>query len=311
VSPVLIKPRPLRSGDRIAIVAPASPCARDEFDAGVAELRRLGFEPVYEPSVFDREGYVAGSAEGRAAAIGAALADDTVRAIVCVRGGYGSVQVLPWLDPADVRRARKPFVGYSDLTSLLTFVTGRCGVVAFHGPTVAGRLERGPSAYDEATLAGALMNARPLGPLQAPGLETFRPGEASGLLAGGNLTQLAASMGTPYAFDPPTGAVLFLEDVNERPYRLDRLWTQLRLAGVIERASAIVFGEFPGCDEPGGDPLGRDTLARLVRAFPGPVLFGFPSGHTAGAAMTLPFGVRARVVTGSQPALVIEEAAVE
>jgi muramoyltetrapeptide carboxypeptidase len=307
---MLTKPRPLRSGDRVAIVAPASPCALDEFEAGVAEIRRLGFEPVWEPTVFDRDRYVAGAAETRAAAIRAALVDETVRAIVGVRGGYGSVQVLPWLDPADVRRARKPVVGYSDLTSLLTFVTGRCGVVAFHGPTVAGRLERGPAAYDEITLVRALTTVAPLGPLRAPGLEVFRSGEASGVLAGGNLTQLAASMGTPFAFDPPAGAVLFLEDVNERPYRLDRLWTQLRLAGIIGRASAIVFGEFPGCDEPGGDVRGTDTLARLVRAFPGPVLFGFPSGHTAGAAMTLPLGVRARVVTGAQPALVIEEAAV-
>jgi muramoyltetrapeptide carboxypeptidase len=307
---MLIKPRPLRPGDRVAVVAPASPSSREEFDAGVAELGRLGFEPVFEPSVFDRAGYVAGAAEARAAAIRAALVDDSVRAIVCVRGGYGSVQVLPRLDPEEIRRARKPLVGYSDLTSLLTFVTGRCGVVAFHGPTVAGRLERGPAAYDEATFLGALTRAEPLGQLQAPGLEVLQPGEAAGPLAGGNLTQLAASMGTPFAFDPPEGAVLFLEDVNERPYRLDRLWTQLRLAAVIERASAIVFGVFPGCDEPGGEVSGRETLARLARDFPGPVVFGFPAGHTPGAAMTLPLGVRARVVTSGQAALVIEEAAV-
>ncbi len=107
------------------------------------------------------------------------------------------------------------------------------------------------------------MNAEPLGPLRAPGLEAFRPGEASGPLVGGNLTQLAASLGTPFAFDPPAGAVLFLEDVNERPYRLDRLWTQLRLAGIIERAAAIVFGEFPGCDEP-GRRRGRQRHARAA-----------------------------------------------
>jgi muramoyltetrapeptide carboxypeptidase len=308
---MLMKPRALRSGDRIALVAPASPCARDEFDAGVAEIRRLGFEPVYEPSVFDRDGYLAGDAATRASAIRAALADDSVRAIVGVRGGYGSVTVLPLLDAADVRRARKAFVGYSDLTALLTFVTGACGVVAFHGPTVAGRFERGPAAYDEATLLGSLMRAEPLGPLRAPGIAVVRPGEAVGPLAGGNLTQLAASLGTPFAFDPPPGAVLFVEDVNERPYRIDRLWTQLRLAGVIDRASAVVFGEFPGCDEPGGDLRARDTLARLVAGFPGPVLFGFPAGHTPGPALTLPLGVLARVVTGADPALVIEEAAVE
>jgi muramoyltetrapeptide carboxypeptidase len=202
-------------------------------------------------------------------------------------------------------------VGYSDLTSLLTFVSGRCGLAAFHGPTVAGRLERGRAGYDESTFLRALTRAEPLGPLHAPRLEVVQPGEAAGPLFGGNLTQLAASMGTPFAFDPPAGAVLFLEDVNERPYRLDRLWTQLRLAGIIERAAAIVFGEFPGCDEPGLEVRGADTLAKLARGCAGPVLFGFPSGHTAGAAVTLPLGVRARVVTAGQPALVIEEAAVE
>jgi muramoyltetrapeptide carboxypeptidase len=307
---MMLTPRALRPGDRVAVVAPASPFAREEFDAGIAELQRLGFEPVYEPSVFDREAYVAGSAESRAGAIRRALADESVRAIVAARGGYGSVHVLPWLDPWEVRRARKAVVGYSDVTALLTFVCGRCGVVAFHGPTVAGRLDRGPDAYDEATFLAALTRAEPLGPLSAPGLDVLRPGEASGPLAGGNLTQLAASLGTPFAFDPPQGAVLFLEDVNERPYRLDRLWTQLRLAGIIDRAAAIVFGEFPGCDEPGGQVRAVDTIAGLTREFAGPVLFGFPAGHTAGAAVTLPLGVRARVVTRAHPALVIEEAAV-
>jgi muramoyltetrapeptide carboxypeptidase len=308
---MILKPRALRSGDRVAVVAPASPFVREEFEAGLAELRRLGFDPVFDPSVFDRDAYVAGAPETRAAAIRRALEDGSVGAIMAARGGYGSVQLLPWLDPAAVRRARKPLVGYSDLTSLLTFLSGRCGLVAFHGPTVAGRLGRGIDGYDEATFLGALTRPEPLGPLHAPGLEVVRAGEAAGPLFGGNLTQLAASMGTPFAFDPPAGAVLFLEDVNERPYRLDRLWTQLRLAGIFDRTAAIVLGEFPGCDEPGDELRGSDTLARLARDCAGPVLFGFPSGHTHGAALTLPLGVRARVVASGQPALVIEESAVE
>ena len=306
----MIKPRALRPGDRIAIVAPASPFQPRELDAGVAELRRLGFEPVYEPSVFERDTYVAGSADTRAAAIRRALADPSIGAIMAVRGGYGSVHVLPLLDPDETREARKPIIGYSDLTSLLTFVGCQCGLVAFHGPTVAGRLEHGDASYDAASLLGSVMRVEPLGELASPNIEVFRPGDAAGPLFGGNLTQLAASLGTPFAFDPPERCVLFVEDVNERPYRLDRLWTQLRLAGVVDRASAIVFGDFPGCDEPGEQVLGRDTLAALVRGFPGPVLFGFPSGHTLGAAITLPLGVRARVVASGQPALVIEEAAV-
>ncbi len=306
----MIKPRALRPGDRVAVVAPSSPFPAEAFEAGLAEIERLGFEPVFDRTVFDRRGYEAGSAETRARALSRALADESVGAVMGVRGGYGSVHVLPLLDPGEVRRARKPFVGYSDLTSLLTYITGPCGLVAFHGPTVTGRLERGEEGYDRATLVGLLTRAEPLGELALPGLEAWRAGEAAGPLAGGNLALLAASLGTPYAFDPPDGCVLFLEDVNERPYRLDRLWTQLLYAGIVRRASAILFGEFPGCDEPGEDLRARETLTALTREFPGPVLFGLPSGHTPGAAVTLPLGVRARVVAGSRPAVAIEEAAV-
>jgi muramoyltetrapeptide carboxypeptidase len=306
----MIAPRRLRSGDRVAVVAPASPCPPGALEAGVAEIERLGFQAVVDPSATVGGGYEAGPAEARAAAIARALADDSIRAVMASRGGYGSVLVLPRLDAAAVRLARKAFVGYSDITSLLTFVTGACGLVAFHGPTVAGGLDRGADGYDRSSLWGLLARAEPLGELAPPGVEVFHAGEAAGRLAGGNMALLAASLGTPFAFDPPPGCVLWLEDVNERPYRLDRLWTQLALAGIIARASAVVFGEFPGCDEPDGGPTARETLAALSREAAGPVLFGFPSGHTAGPALTLPLGVRARVVAGARPAVVIEEAAV-
>jgi muramoyltetrapeptide carboxypeptidase len=138
-----------------------------------------------------------------------------------------------------------------------------------------------------------------------------RPGEAAGLLVGGTLTQIAASLGTPFAFDPPRGSVLFLEEVGERPYRLDRMLTQLTLAGVLAGASAVVFGELPGCDEPGGSLSARSIIAELFREFPGPVLVGFPSGHTNGPTRTLPLGVRARVIAAPTPRLIVEEAAVE
>ena len=306
----MLKPRPLRRGDRVAVVAPASPFPREEFDAGLAELERLGFVPVFEPSIFDRRSYVAGEPEVRARALRAALADEGIAAVLAARGGYGSVQLLPLLDPAAVRASRKSIVGYSDLTSLLAFVSGACGLVSFHGPTVTGRLARGTEAYDEASFLRALGESAPLGELTGD-VEVLVPGEASGPVFGGNLTQLAASLGTPFAFDPPAGCILLLEDVNERPYRLDRLWTQLRLSGIVSRARAIVFGDFPGCDEPVGEVDAREVLARLVEGFPGPVLFGLPVGHTPRPALTVPLGVRARVVTAPRPALVIEEPAVE
>jgi muramoyltetrapeptide carboxypeptidase len=221
------------------------------------------------------------------------------------------VQVLPFLDRREARESRKAFVGYSDLTSLLTFLSTGCGLVCFHGPTVAGRLGDGEEGYDRPTFIRALTSAEPLGELAAPGLEAVRPGEVSGPLYGGTLTQLVASLGTPFAFDPPGGFVLFVDEVGERPYRIDRMWVQLALSGLLSRASAVVFGELPRCDEPGGDPTIRAVVSDLVRDFPGPVLFGFPSGHTAGPALTLPLGVRVRVVAGRRPAVVVEEAAVE
>jgi len=304
------KPRALSPGDRLAVVAPASPFTREEFDRGLDEIRRLGFEPVYDGSVFARQRYVAGPAELRAGAIHAAWRDQSIAGLVSARGGYGSAQVLPLLDCDEARRACKPFVGYSDLTSLLTFLTLGCDLVAFHGPMLAGRLGRGGEGYDLDSFVRALCRPEPMGELAPPGLESIRPGEARGPLLGGTLTQLLASLGTPFAFDPPTGYVLFLDEVGERPYRLDRMVTQLRQTGLLARASAVVIGELPKCDEPSGDPTARAVMAELLADFPGPVVIGFPSGHTVTPAMTLPFGVKARAIGGPRPRLVIEEAAV-
>ncbi len=129
----------------------------------------------------------------------------------------------------------------------------------------------------------------------------LKPGEARGVLIGGTLTQLTASLGTPYAFDPPAGCILFLDEVGERPYRIDRMLTQLRLSGLLARAAALVFGELPGCDEPGGIRPSRAVVADLIADFPGPVLFGLPSGHTAGPTLTLPFGVQRAIVDRRPP----------
>ena len=303
-------PRALSPGDRLAVVAPASPFNRDEFDRGVDELRRLGFEPVYDESVFARQRYVAGSPAIRAAAIHAAWRDPSIAGVIGVRGGYGSAQILPLLDRDEARRACKPFIGYSDLTSLLTFLTLGCGLIAFHGPMLARRLGRGAEGYDADSFISALCRREAMGELAPPGLESIRPGEAGGPLLGGTLTQLLASLGTPFAFEPPNEYVLFLDEVGERPYRLDRMVTQLRQAGLLARATAIVVGELPKCDEPSGDPTARDVIADLFADFPGPVVIGFPSGHTVSPAMTLPFGVACRVIAGVRPRLAIEEPAV-
>ncbi|MCX6539697.1 MAG: LD-carboxypeptidase [Acidobacteria bacterium] len=306
----MVKPPALKQGDRVAVLAPASPFSREEFEAGLAELTTIGFEAVYDDRVFERDGYVAGSAETRARAFIDAWTDPSVRAVLTARGGYGSAQILPFLSRNTLQATPKLLVGYSDITALLSFVTTRCGIVTVHGPTLTGRFARGGEGYDRSSFLRAVCEAEPLGELRSPALETMRTGEAEGMLVGGNLTQLAATLGTPFAFDPPDGCVLFLEDVNERPYRVDRLLTQLRQAGVLSRATALVFGEMPGCDEPDGSLSANDAIARCVRDFPGPVVVGLASGHTPHPAITLPLGVRARVLGGARPALVITEAAV-
>jgi muramoyltetrapeptide carboxypeptidase len=307
----MLKPKRLRVGDKVAIVAPASSFTREEFDEGVAELRRIGFEPVYEPSVFAKlGGYLSGDGRLRARAFADAWRDPSIGAIVAARGGYGSVHMLPYLDRGLLREAPKPFIGYSDVTSLLTYLSVGCEIVSFHGPMIAGKIGKGTSAYDLDTMLRSMTDPLPLGELAPSSLETFRPGEAGGPLFGGTLAQLVASLGTPFAFAPPKGYLLFLEDVGERPFRLDRMVTQLRLAGLLDSAAGIVLGEFVGCDEPSGGLSARTVLAELLKDFSGPVVFGFPSGHTTGPAMTLPFGVRARLMTTGTPRLVIEEAAV-
>jgi muramoyltetrapeptide carboxypeptidase len=305
------RPPALKAGDRLALVAPASPFDTGEFEAGVAEIRALGFDPVYDDRLFARRGYVAGEAAARAAAFEAAWSDPHVAGLIGVRGGYGSAQILPFLGRDRLMRAAKVFVGYSDLTALLTVLTCQCGLVSFHGPTVAGRLGRAESGYDRASFLRVLTEPAAAGEIGGVELESLVGGEAAGPLVGGTLTQLAASLGTPFAFVPPPGAILFLEDIAERPYRLDRLLTQLRLAGTLDRVGGILLGTFPRCDEPGGEPTVRAMFADNLRGLRGPVLFGFPSGHVDGPAVTLPFGVRTRIVAGPQSRVVIEEAAVE
>jgi muramoyltetrapeptide carboxypeptidase len=309
-SSIVRKPRALKHGDQIAIVAPASFFDREEFTRGVAEIERLGFVPVFDDSVFEKDsGYLAGSPEVRAAAFMKHWTDPDVSALLAVRGGYGSVHLLPLLDRSTIVAQPKLFIGYSDNTSLLSWLNCQCGITALHGPMIEGRLAGG-AGYDRHSFVELLSGGRQLR-LAPDGLRVLRDGEASGPLFGGTITQLVASLGTPFAFDPPDGCILFLEEVNERPYRIDRMLTQLWLSGLFGRVRAIVFGEMRGCDEPNGTVTALDAIARTTRGCDVPIIVGFPSGHTTGPTWTLPLGVNVRLSTRPQPALLIEDAPVE
>jgi muramoyltetrapeptide carboxypeptidase len=303
------KPRPLRAGDRVAVVAPASGCASQELEDGLAELRRLGFEPVHTAAVAARDLFSAGAATERAQDFMAAWTDPSVTALVALRGGYGSAQLLPLLDGAALQASPKLFIGYSDTTALHTWLTCQLHMPTLHGPMLEGRLSRGAQGYDAASLT-ALAGGRVGVELPCEHGVVVRAGDARGPLFGGTLTQVCASLGTDYAFAPPEGCVLFLEDVNERPYRVHRMLTQLAQAGLLQRARGVVFGEMRGCDEPGGGPTAVDAIRHALGGFSGPVFCGFPSGHTSGPVVTLPLGTAVRVATAPVPRIVVEESPV-
>jgi muramoyltetrapeptide carboxypeptidase len=264
---------------------------------------------VYDDAVFDRQALTAGRPRVRVMSLLRAFDEMDADAVIAVRGGYGSVELLPLLDVDRIRRSRTAFVGYSDVTSLHSFLGANVGLASVHGAMIDGRLAKGPDAYDPDSFLRSL-STEPLGDQSHPGLETLQPGIAVGPLTGGTLTNLLASFETPYAFNPPDGHVLFLDEVAERPYRIHRMLVQLRLSGRMARASAIVFGQMPKCDEPGGKVTVRDIVRDGVIGFRGPVLFGFPSGHTTTPLVSLPLGVQTRVIASpDSPRLVFEEAA--
>lgn len=310
----LIKPRPLRPGDTIGLLAPASPGNAEELEQSVRWLQSQGFAVRLGKSAAYTEGIYAGDDVVRVADLHAFFADPSIAGILCVRGGYGSMRLLPQLDYELISRHPKVFMGYSDITALHTALQQRCSLVTFHGPMAASDFGREPrSAFTCKHALQALSSTRPLGQLPAPtaGAAPFFlvPGEASGPLCGGNLSLIAATLGTPYELDT-AGRILCLEEVGEAPYRLDRLLTQLHLAGKLQAAAAIVMGVCSNCDSE-DDPPGQrtaDVLRERLGSLGKPVLCDVSFGHTPDK-LTLPLGVQATM--SPQAGLVLTEAALE
>lgn len=249
-------------------------------------LEAEGFAVRLGSAVLDRRSFLAGSDEARAADWRAMLLDPEVKAVFAARGGYGSGRLLSLVDPAWARTAPKAVVGHSDLTFLLNDLVQRSGLVAFHGPMVSWFEER-----PEAT-AGLLALLRGEDAPEIQCGEVWREGRAEGALVGGCLSIVAALLGTPYQIET-RGRILFLEDVNEPPYRVDRMLTQLAHAGVFDEVAAVAFGEMPNCFD-GEDACLADLAVAAVGDRRIPLVAGLPSGHGRGL-VTLPLGVRVRL----------------
>jgi muramoyltetrapeptide carboxypeptidase len=307
-----IKPPALRPGDTVGIVAPASNVKRAELEAGCEALRRAGYRPLYFDSILDKDLYFAGSVERRARELEEMFSREDVRAIVGARGGYGANYLLPLLDPEKIKAHPKIFVGYSDLTALLTYFSDAAGLVTFHGPMVAkdwaheGGVDM---ASWQAALAGA--TAWELNLDAGSGVSGLVEGTAEGVLYGGCLSMLVASLGTPYESET-AGTILFLEDLAEKPFRIDRMLMQLKLAGKLDGVRGMVFGEMRDCVQTANqDYTLEEVVLRMVGELGVPVAYGVRSGHVTAGNVTLPIGVGARLtVRGGQVTLGILESAV-
>jgi muramoyltetrapeptide carboxypeptidase len=294
-----LKPSALRPGDAVSVVSLASPVKEDLLQKGCDEVARLGYKPsIDRASVLAYDSFFAGSAPARLAALQGALAESSSRAIFCSRGGYGSNYLLDtWAAPP---AAPKILLGSSDITSLQAFLWQKYRWVTFYGPMVASNFCHGAGAahgYDAASLAQALTEKQKGWTLDLQG-ESLVPGTGEGTLLGGCLTLVEATLATPWELDTH-GAILIIEDRAMKPYQVDRALMHLNHAGKFRGVAGFILGEFPECEPPEGGETVRDVARRILSPLGVPIVWGAPIGHTPRAALTLPLGIRARVLAAS------------
>jgi len=307
-TPPRVKPPALQRGDTIGIVAPASNTKRDLLDAGCRALRALGYQPFYFDSIFDQALYFAGSVDRRLRELEEMFLRDEVKAILCARGGYGANYLLDKIDLEKVAAHPKIFMGYSDITTLLTRFTDAAGLVTFHGPMVTKDFSL-PDGIDLSSWESAVSGRSSWAIDEASTAEPLVPGSAEGILHGGCLSLLVASLGTPYEVHPD-GSILFLEDVAAKPYQIDRMLMQLKLGGKLDKVRGLIFGEMLDCvqTKDQGYRL-QDVILGIVGGLGVPVAYGLRSGHVSRRNVTLPIGVEASLEVGSEVTLRILEAA--
>jgi muramoyltetrapeptide carboxypeptidase len=297
------RPHALKPGDKVGIIAPAGAIDRDVLEAGCAWLERKGYEPIYLPSILDRELYFAGSERRRIDEFHEMFSRRDIQAIICARGGYGCNYLLPHIDLELIRANPKIFVGCSDITTLLTYLCDRAQMVVFHGPML--NVDIRPDGVDDAAWSASLSSGEGWErSFSSAEVETLVPGSAEGMLYGGCLSLLCASLGTPYEIETDD-TILFIEDLAEPAFRIDRMLMQLKLAEKFTGVRGIIFGEMLNCGRNADYPI-REVVKRVVSDFGVPVAYGLKSGHVSGGNIMLPLGVPARLTAGENVALSLD-----
>ncbi len=278
------KPPRLKRGGRIGVVAPAGCVDQRAIEEGVEAVRKEGFAVELAPNIYGRKGYLAGDEHARTNDLVDFFRRADIDAIFCARGGFGSIQLLPRLTD---QLKPKIFVGYSDITVLLNWFLQKVGMVTFHAPMLAMDIARGLSERAKQHFWGMLTGETKEWKVQLG--EIIRPGVAEAEMMGGCLSLLVTTLGTPYEIDT-TGKLLFIEDVDEKPYRIERMLTHLKMAGKLERLSGVVFGDFRGCEGDGARDV-RQVIGELFGEASYPVIMGMAAGHGQ-ENLALPFGVK-------------------
>jgi len=313
------KPARLNPGEIIGVIAPASaPADPKNIERGLSRLQELGFKPKPAPNLLKRWGFLAGSDRDRAGDLMKMFADRTVKAILCLRGGYGTARLLPLLDYDLIRSHPKILIGYSDITSLHCALLTKANLVSFHGQMLNSDLiKKRMPGFTLESLISTITKPTPPGAIcqgySEPTVQVLRPGIASGRLIGGNISILCATLGTPYQ---PSfkNSILFFEDLDEVPYRFDRMLTHLLNAGLLQQVAGVAIGINCRCEDPKAKKAKEyrqslsDVLKERLTPLKVPVVSGLPFGHVAHNA-TLPIGVRA-TLDGTNGDLIISEAAV-
>ncbi len=293
-----IKPPALCPGDTIGVVSPSSYKALEALQPGIEKIRRRGYQLVFGEHAFDRRGYLAGEDRDRAADLNAMFAREDVKAVLCTRGGYGASRILDYLDWDTIRAHPKPLIGYSDITTLHIAFLRYTDMVVYHAPMII-TLSRDVSEHAIQNMFDILENPEPLGTYDTRegDVQTLVPGIAEGELTGGCLCLVAATCGTPEQIDA-RGKILVIEDVDEAPYAVDRMLTQLKRSGVLDEAAGFVIGEITDWQKHVPDPAESLTIEQvwqdIIVPLGKPAIIGFPFGHVENP-LTLPLGVQARL----------------
>ena len=286
-----ILPPALRAGDTVGVIAPAGPITAEALAVGLASLERRGYRPIHLPTILERDLYLAGSVQRRVDELHGMFADPEIKGIVCFRGGYGCNYLLPHIDLRLIRRNAKFFCGCSDITTLLTYFCDKAGLVVFHGPML--QKDAQPDGVDEESWRAATLGepyVRDFG----PEVQVLVPGHAEGRLYGGCLSLLCASLGTPYEIKT-RDTILFIEDVAEPAFRIDRMLMHLKLAGKLDGVRGIVFGEMLDCARGAVGYTLQEVVLRVVGDLGVPVVYGLRSGHVTRRNITIPLGVAAQL----------------